>query len=622
MITPYHLVDAVPAAFFGIVAIWASGSRLHWFLRTAVVGGVLLALLLIPAHEIVIQFGVQVLIVVIVMAAWRRMRASRENRLADTTAQPAERRGWRLSLQTLLLLTAVIAVVTAVAGRLPRLAPLEWAAWTLHGIAASFATLFSLWVVLGKAHWAWRLAALPLQLVALGAVLNALRWIGSAFRSSPDGSWAGAKPYWDSIVSQGLLWNFYDNVAVVTVGELIVCVWVFLTVGAGWFHPLAIANHHLTRAKPRQARTAYRYAALSVFAAASLFPLYLFYRLLTPAAVPDLSAPRPNGYDELLAVGKELHDLKYGGTSAIASLSNTQSQQVITDNASSLAAVRVALQRDCRFPLVDNYTPKWMPDSDRSSLYKISDLLFTQCQFATRVGTLSDQLAANIDVLRFYFHELQGGGIHDDIRFVRYHEQAIDDLWQIKAQLTSEQRVELLELLQHFDANWPTWRELVDRQEIIDENSGWERHLHSMLEKWSGGSSMNQYDADLYQSRLIQIRLLILDLAIRQFQAQHGRPPSTLAELVPEQISRVPTDPFTNGAPLRYRVAADDYELYSVGRNGIDDGGEPKTRPIISKPKDWTAAVLFSAPIVSPAATTPGSDLDVEAESKPVELGK
>ena len=39
--------------------------------------------------------------------------------------------------------------------------------------------------------------------------------------------------------------------------------------------------------------------------------------------------------------------------------------------------------------------------------------------------------------------------------------------------------------------------------------------------------------------------------AIRNFQADNGRHPRTLEELVPKYISRVPTDPFTNTASWR-----------------------------------------------------------------------
>ena len=50
--------------------------------------------------------------------------------------------------------------------------------------------------------------------------------------------------------------------------------------------------------------------------------------------------------------------------------------------------------------------------------------------------------------------------------------------------------------------------------------------------------------------------------------------PAKLAELVPNYLDEVPRDPMApDGATIRYRPQAEVPVLYSVGRNGIDDGG-------------------------------------------------
>jgi hypothetical protein len=67
-------------------------------------------------------------------------------------------------------------------------------------------------------------------------------------------------------------------------------------------------------------------------------------------------------------------------------------------------------------------------------------------------------------------------------------------------------------------------------------------------------------------------KLLQTHLAIRLFQLDNDRLPSSLDELVPNYLPAVPQDPFANG-PLIYRLSDEGYVLYSVGRNGQDDGG-------------------------------------------------
>ncbi|MDH7501529.1 MAG: hypothetical protein QHJ82_02285, partial [Verrucomicrobiota bacterium] len=63
--------------------------------------------------------------------------------------------------------------------------------------------------------------------------------------------------------------------------------------------------------------------------------------------------------------------------------------------------------------------------------------------------------------------------------------------------------------------------------------------------------------------------------ALERHRLAKGRYPETLAELAPGFISRVPADP-VNGGPLKYRLIDQDrYVLYSVGPDGVDDGGKP-----------------------------------------------
>jgi hypothetical protein len=65
-----------------------------------------------------------------------------------------------------------------------------------------------------------------------------------------------------------------------------------------------------------------------------------------------------------------------------------------------------------------------------------------------------------------------------------------------------------------------------------------------------------------------------LAIAIAGYHAQAGRWPKELSELVPDFIETIPKDRFS-GQALIYRASQTGYTLYSVGRNGKDDGGEP-----------------------------------------------
>jgi hypothetical protein len=66
-------------------------------------------------------------------------------------------------------------------------------------------------------------------------------------------------------------------------------------------------------------------------------------------------------------------------------------------------------------------------------------------------------------------------------------------------------------------------------------------------------------------------------IAIEQYRRQQGTLPERLEQLVPEFLPQLPADPF-NGQPLRYVMQPDHYLLYSVGQDGVDNGGQTESQ--------------------------------------------
>lgn len=71
MINLYVLTDALPSTLFGIFALWAAGSRRHWFVRLAVASAALLIILLIPAYEVLVEFALAMSFSVTGITVWR-----------------------------------------------------------------------------------------------------------------------------------------------------------------------------------------------------------------------------------------------------------------------------------------------------------------------------------------------------------------------------------------------------------------------------------------------------------------------------------------------------------------------------------------------------------------------
>ncbi len=68
-------------------------------------------------------------------------------------------------------------------------------------------------------------------------------------------------------------------------------------------------------------------------------------------------------------------------------------------------------------------------------------------------------------------------------------------------------------------------------------------------------------------------------LALIRHRAIHGSYPDTLESLAPTLLGAPAEDPFT-GRPLIYRRADDGFVVYSVGPDGKDNGGAPRSRSV------------------------------------------
>lgn len=108
----------------------------------------------------------------------------------------------------------------------------------------------------------------------------------------------------------------------------------------------------------------------------------------------------------------------------------------------------------------------------------------------------------------------------------------------------------------------------------LKAHGGWYLMSSMFLSSFSRVASR---DADL-RARL---RTAMAAVAVERWRIAHnGQIPDSLDELVPAFLASVPQDPF-DGHPLRFKKLASGYAVYSVGPDGVDDGG--KERPPYSR---------------------------------------
>lgn len=78
--------------------------------------------------------------------------------------------------------------------------------------------------------------------------------------------------------------------------------------------------------------------------------------------------------------------------------------------------------------------------------------------------------------------------------------------------------------------------------------------------------------SEAHDRHLANLGCAIAALAAERFRIAHRRWPNSLDELVPTTLAKAPEDPYVGG-PLRFRRLDDGIVIYSVARDGKDDGG-------------------------------------------------
>ena len=121
-------------------------------------------------------------------------------------------------------------------------------------------------------------------------------------------------------------------------------------------------------------------------------------------------------------------------------------------------------------------------------------------------------------------------------------------------------------------------------QPVLDEARGDGSTLRKILSatglsgdtRWRTAASsfllMTACSEDTLDQAAVRRDMAQLVFGLAAYRAEHGAYPADLAALVPKDIPAVPEDVFATG-PLRYRREGEGYVLYSVGPNGVDDGG-------------------------------------------------
>jgi hypothetical protein len=589
-----------------LVAIWATVSRRHWFWRVAAVWGGVMLMVPIRAWEPAWLFGLSSPLIVVLI----RCGQSIDHRFSKA-AHPPDANGarYRFSLRDLLLLMLAVGMwLPSLLDVVRHWQPTNWLGWLVSSV--SVAVLAAGAFACTRMPQKWRFAAL--LACGLVEVLGAL-WLEYPVLSTIAGAagltayfyafdrrhwlamlllalalptcagamvWAGPWMRWQWVIAVA------PNSAFVTLllleGALVV------SIAAAVMLASVVAQQNLAAAW----RLTAAIAGL-VFAAAMLLPpgkVYWSMLAQTPRELPIAKFEAPeNHYDEIRELAKQVvaldpNPITYAPVPGSSPIWYRDEVWRSTPATPKLEALYSDALRLLDAP---NAVP-FNPATDATAAYdrlKGSDIqlwralcLSLQAETKLAAGSGDSNRAADFAIAVIRLSDMLGrGGLNVDslvslgLRRVGYQE-----LQEMAHHLSRQKLQEVQQALENSIAereySAARWARNADFNERV---YGWHMRLENVQHFGMDPDSEIRAEAMHLQLDLMINLLLQAELAIRRFKIDEGRLPSDLSELVPHYATAIPTDCYSQ--PLRYRVEADGFVLYSIGWDQRDDGGRFST---------------------------------------------
>jgi len=312
--------------------------------------------------------------------------------------------------------------------------------------------------------------------------------------------------------------------------------------------------------------TSLLFALVVVFILAMLAVVVLFVGRTPPT--PPL--PNPNGYDDFMKAA----GLLTGDVSNASALDHDSLRALMSTNSESLRLLRLGLTRGCSLPTDSATTNMSGLLSDLANSKSLVRLFEEEGRLAEMENRYGDAAHSYVDAIRFGNEISRGGFIIN--RLVGIACEAIGDnpLAKLVPKLKPDEARSVIAALEKIDASRVTWAEVrrnEDRFSRYQLSKGF-NPITWVMTRLQGWRSIQR--AKMRHNRVIaHERLLAVELALRCYEYEQGHAPSGLEQLVPSYIQRVPIDPFSD-RPVIYRPQGTDWLVYSVGEDGVDDGGK------------------------------------------------
>ena len=296
----------------------------------------------------------------------------------------------------------------------------------------------------------------------------------------------------------------------------------------------------------------------------------------SPAPLP---LPNPNGYDDFIKAGEAV----LGNVGDWPAIDHDSLAALVSTNAEPLRLLRLGLTRQCVMPMDSALTNAAGMMNQLARMKRLVHLLAAEGRLREMENRPADAARSYVDAIRFGNEMSRGGFIITRLVGIACEAIGCAPLAKLAPNFNPDDARAVLTDLDKLDAGRITWAEV---------KQGERRFMRYQIRKqvnpivwvmgwWQSRQAVQRAELK-HKTVVAHQRLLAAELALRCYQSEQGHPPARLDDLATNYLSRVPQDPFS-GQPLIYCAKGTNWLLYSVGSDGVDDGGKPVGRGLASK---------------------------------------
>ena len=272
--------------------------------------------------------------------------------------------------------------------------------------------------------------------------------------------------------------------------------------------------------------------------------LFAYLAWFAPKKSPAAILPSPNGYSNLLSAGTKVPP----ATGNYRDWSHDELAAFVRTNAAILDEARLGLSRPCQVPIEysRDYFSRHLPE-----LSAIKSLAF----FFSATGRLAelehrpaDAEQSYLDSIRLGQESARGGVLIDLLVGTACEDMGLTKLERLVDQLDPKSAQHAIRTLGELETNRPPIQDAISREQE------WERRAATFRERvvsiWTS-KSLNPSRKNIQRAiprlnaTIRKHRVLMLQLAARVYEVEHGSKPARAEQLVPDLLRSIPKDPET-----------------------------------------------------------------------------